>query len=208
MKPLFLCLIVAGLPVFGGQPVSVAPLAVFTSFEQQPPRAVVDAVQMEVKNIMQRTGLPIEWRSMGGPERSAPAVELAVVNFRGRCDLAGFAPAQVNSGALGWTHVSNGVILPFSEVDCAKVRGFLQHALVGVPRDLREQAYGRALGRVLAHELYHVLAGSRHGSDGIAKPAYTVAELMADEFVFEDREVQTLRSSKSYEALENAGDMH
>jgi hypothetical protein len=48
----------------------------------------------------------------------------------------------------------------------------------------------------VAHELYHIFANTHHhASDGIAKAAYTVQELLADDFVFEEAQCRTLRTS-------------
>jgi len=48
----------------------------------------------------------------------------------------------------------------------------------------------------VAHELYHIFANTaHHGVDGVGKAAYTVQELMSDEFQFEEREGHALRSS-------------
>jgi len=207
MKALFLCLTLAVFPGFGGQPGGSAPIALFAQFEHQPPAAVVDALHEEVNAIMQPAGLRFEWRSLDREGRSRPAVELAVVTFKGRCDPVGWATTHIQSGALGWTHVSDGVILPFSEVDCERIHGFLQRVLSSFPAADRPEIFGRALARVLAHELYHIFADTeRHGSCGVAKSAYTVHELVSDDFEFEARERDALRTSKAHERLEASAD--
>jgi len=104
--------------------------------------------------------------------------------------------------------VSDGMVLPFSDVDCDAIRGFLQKQLLSTPEAEREETFGRALGRVLAHELYHVLAGtSNHGACGVAKSGYTVGDLVAREFVFEAAELRTLLQSKTHQTLERAASM-
>ncbi len=58
-----------------------------------------------------------------------------------------------------------------------------------VPGNEREGAYGRALGRVLAHELYHIFGNTtHHASEGVAKESYTVQDLLTEEFQFEAKE--------------------
>ena len=72
-----------------------------------------------------------------------------------------------------------------------------------MPAEDREEAYGRALGRVLAHELYHIFANTAaHSSSGAGKSKFTVQELLSPEFVFEGRESPALKSSKANGALE------
>ena len=112
---------------------------------------------------------------------------------------------STNPGALGWTHVSDGTILPFSDIECDRIRGFIQKDLLAVRPEEREDAYGRAVARVVAHELYHIFANtSHHGSCGVGKSAYTVQELLSDDFQFEAKESMALRNSKARETLENA----
>jgi hypothetical protein len=65
--------------------------------------------------------------------------------------------------------------------------------------------FGRALGRVLAHELYHIFANTtRHGSDGVGREYYNVEDLLAAGFQFETRELLALKNSKAHVALAHA----
>jgi hypothetical protein len=204
MKALLLGLMLAALPAFGEhQETSLAPIALYTRFQQEPPPAVADALHDEVNSIMAPMGLRFAWRSLSAAYSSVVWVELAVITFKGRCDVAGLSPHSSNPGPLGWTHVSDGVILPFAQVDCEGIRGFLQKELLTMPAEGREEVYGRALGRVLAHELYHIFANTAaHGSCGVGKSRYTVQELLSPEFRFEARESLALKSSKAHGALE------
>ncbi|MFY9727215.1 MAG: hypothetical protein WAJ87_17085, partial [Bryobacteraceae bacterium] len=96
-----------------------------------------------------------------------------------------------------------GVILPFAEVDCQRIRGFTQKQLLTMPAEDREKVYGRALGRVLAHELYHIFANTAaHSSSGVGKSKYTVQDLLSPKFQFEGRESLALKRNKAYDALE------
>jgi len=201
-------LALAVLPALGQQPgAPIAPIALYTNFpQQQPPAAVLQALRDEVEFIMSDSGFRFEWRSLADVRGDEVAVELAVLTFRGRCDADGLAAhATRHIGALGWTHVSDGNILPFSDVDCDSVRHFLSDGLYLLRAPAREIAYGRALGRVLAHELYHIFADTKHhGSCGVAKEAYSVNDLLSNEFHFQDRESQALRTGKAHTILENA----
>jgi len=49
----------------------------------------------------------------------------------------------------------------------------------------REYLYGRAMGRLLAHELFHVLTNTReHDHAGIGKPSCSAKDVLADRFEF------------------------
>ncbi len=205
----FLCLAL-GIPSAYGeenrqaQPVA-APITLYTQFQQDAPPAVVNALHYELDTIMAPIGMRFEWRSLATPRVAEISVELAVIKFKGHCDAANLLPLRSSPGALGWTHVSDGTILPFSDIDCDRIRDFVQRDLLTVDPKDREDTFGRAMARVLAHELYHIFANTaKHGSCGIGKAAYTVQELLSDDFQFENRESQALRDSKTRAILETA----
>ena len=206
MNALVMGLVLAVLPALGQPGAPIAPIALYISFpQQQPPPAVLQALQDEVESIMAPSGLRFEWRSLAGNRGDEIAVELAVVTFRGRCDSEGLLSHSTHAGALGWTHVSDGIILPFSEVDCDGLRRFASSGLLALKPSERAVAYGRAVGRVLAHELYHIFADTKHhGSCGVAKEAYSVQDLLSTDFHFEERESRALRTGKAHALLENA----
>jgi len=127
VKSLFvLCLTLGALPGFGEtRQTPVAPIALYTQFQEDPPEAVTEALHDELDSVMAPMGLRFEWHSLTGARGNEVAVELAVLTFKGRCDVAGLMPRNGSPGALGWTHVSDGIILPFSDVDCDRIRGFV-----------------------------------------------------------------------------------
>jgi hypothetical protein len=209
LKLVLFCLLAGVFPGWSEtRGATFAPITLYTQFEQAPPGGVLKALQDEVASIMAPIGIRFEWRDLsktGGHEVSA---ELAVVTFKGRCDAAGLLTRSKFEGALGWTHVSDGQILPFTDVSCDRVREFVQTGLLALRVEDREAKYGRALGRVLAHELYHIFANTlRHGS-GVAKESYSVQDLLADDFQFEAKETRMLQTSRPKPAVEGtAGTM-
>jgi hypothetical protein len=203
MKIPSLALLLAVLPAFGGQPgAQLAPFALYTQFQQEPSASVLQAMRQELASIMAPMGLRFDWRPLSSVSGKDVAVELAVMTFKGRCDAENLLPRSAQSGRLGWTHVSEGAVLPFSDIDCDGVREFLQASLLQRRAGDRDELYGRAIGRVLAHELYHILGNTQHhGSKGVAKAAYTVANLLGDDFEFGEKEAAALLTSKAHELL-------
>jgi mono/diheme cytochrome c family protein len=191
----FLTLMLAALPALG-QPGVVAPVALFTDFQPPPPPAVLASMRREVATIMAPLGFPFQWWELGGGAEYQSAAELAVVTFRGEC-VASY-PVNIGSGPgpLGFTYITDGQVLPFAEVDCGRIREFLRDELARIrPKD-RDAVFGRAVGRVLAHELFHIFARTpHHGSRGVAEPAFTQQELLADGFRLETHEFRALRAS-------------
>jgi hypothetical protein len=181
-------LIVLALWAVSPAPGQVGSVALYTGYQQQPPPAIVRALREEVEFLLAPQGLRFEWRSLpaDGPHVS---VELAVVNFKGRCEVL---PSAINSHLdqrLGWSYISDGEVLPFADVDCDAIRAYLLKSLFTLPPQSRENALGRAIGRVMAHELLHVFARTaHHSSHGVDQPAFTTAELLADRLVFDERE--------------------
>ena len=205
MKLIWFCLLAGVIPGCSETRVATfAPITLYTQFEQVPPVGVLEALRAEVESIMAPIGLRFQWRNLdkaGGHEVSA---ELAVVTFKGRCDAAGLSTRSRFEGALGWTHVSDGQILPFTDISCDRVRQFTQSGLLAFRSDDRAAKYGRALGRVLAHELYHIFANTmRHGSIGVAKESYSMQDLLADDFLFQAKESRMLQTNRQRAAVDN-----
>jgi hypothetical protein len=200
-------LLLAALPAFGGQKgATLAPIALYSQFQQEPPAGVLQAIREELSSIMGPMGLRFEWRPLSMVRGQEVAVELAVITFKGHCDLSHFAPHATHSGPLGWTHISEGAILPFADIDCDGIRSFVQAGLLGVRAEQRDAMFGRAVGRVLAHELYHIFANTQHHGSGVGKAAYTVANLLDTDFQFDEKESAALLTSKTHEVLSAAGE--
>ena len=183
-------------------PSATAPVALYTDFRQPVPPGVANALRAEVDAIMEPAGLQFEWRSLADFHGETASVALVVVHFEGRCITEGLAMRANQPGSLGWAEIRDGAIVPFIHVDCTKVRTFLQIDLLGRRSQERNPLYGRALGRVLAHELYHVLAvTSLHTAQGVAKEEFSAADLLAANFQLHMKETGTLRTSKPMQAL-------
>ena len=205
MKLVWFCLLAGVVPGWSETRVApFAPITLYTQFEQAPPAGVLDALQEEVASIMAPIGLSFEWRDLGKGSHEVSA-ELAVVTFVGRCDAVGLTTSSRLEGPLGWTHVSDGQILPFTDISCDRIRQLTQVGLLAFRGEDRAAKYGRALGRVLAHELYHIFANTtRHGSVGVAKESYNMQDLLADDFQFQARESRMLRANRPRTAPESA----
>jgi hypothetical protein len=195
-KSLWFCLALAAVPALCDDRQVELRAVLYTTYQQPAPPAVVHALEDEVESIMGPLGRHFAWRSIAGVKGNEISAELAVLTFKGRCDLGGISAKQSHPGALGWTHVSDGAILPFSDIDCDRIRTFVQKELLFMEPSDRETAFGRAIARVVSHELYHIFANTaHHGANGVGKSAYTVQELLSDEFHFEEREGHALRTT-------------
>ena len=70
---------------------------------------------------------------------------------------------------------------------------FLSGSANETPR--RDFLYGRAMARVVAHELYHVLMRSaEHARGGVARSCFNTGDLLTERFEFEGATLARLRS--------------
>ena len=83
-------------------------------------------------------------------------------------------------GPLAMTYSSDGELLHFGEVECDRVRQSLQRVLGKGYPERREAALGMALGVVMAHEMYHMIANAKdHTGEGITKHSLSAEEMLA-----------------------------
>jgi hypothetical protein len=190
------CLALAALPALGDERLVELPSILYTTFQTSTSVTIRHALEDEVESIIGPLGRHFVWKAISGVNGHEISSELAVLTFKGGCNVENLSLKEVHSGALGWTHVTDGAILPFAEIDCDRIRSFVQKELLFRRPDEREEVFGRAMARVVVHELYHIFANTHHhASDGVAKAAYTVHELLSDDFVFEEAQCKRLRTS-------------
>ncbi|MBS1876262.1 MAG: hypothetical protein JSU00_23815 [Acidobacteria bacterium] len=162
-------------------------------FDAPVSRHVVDAMQEETTRILERAGIEFQWWDRNSPIPMPEASQIYVLGFHGHCGP--ISSADSVHAPLAVTHVVDGEVLPFSDVDCDQIRATARNAF-GFPRDLakREEAFGRALARVAAHELVHSITKSAaHGRRGVARAAFTQDDLTADEFSLAPEDVDRVR---------------
>lgn len=159
-------------------------IGIFMQFDAAPGAASVAAMEKEVAQLFQPSGLALSWRLTGDARNGEAFYRLAVVRFKGRCSAeispsaSQALPGEVRP--LGATRVAEGHVLPYTEVRCDEVRKALAYLRPGANAVERQMALGRALGRVLAHELYHILANAKsHPSKGLARAVEPLPELIA-----------------------------
>ena len=148
-------------------------LAIFFRFESGYSDIALQEMKRELGPLMERSGFRVDWRNRDEGIAADSFDDLVVVDFRGRCRMEAAGLTYDRGGPLGWTHFANGTVLPFSAVECDRVRSALHSA--------SDVVLGRAMARVLAHELYHVLAQTViHQKVGITKPSLSRADLVSE----------------------------
>lgn len=150
----------------------------------------------EFERILKVPDLRIGWRILSAKTAQESFERLAIVRLNGAC-LAGRTPLPIveepDGPPLGLAHVADGKVLPFAEVDCDAVRWMLKGTLQEAGAESRSVLVGRALARVAAHEVYHILAGTTdHCGSGVARESFTLRDLTVRRFRFANHSLERI----------------
>jgi hypothetical protein len=170
-------------------------LVVYLKTGANQPAAPVTYMKRELAALMMTAGYRVQWG-----EESADSV-LTVVELNGTCTMpSGFdATPSASSGAstgvsLATTNVTDGQVLPFSAVNCAVLTRSLAPVLLKDAGAQRDFLYGRAMARVVAHELYHILMRTtEHSRSGVARSCFSTDDLLTERFEFESAVLAQMR---------------
>jgi len=163
-------------------------------FDQAYSTRSLTVMKREVASIVSDSGIKVDWRLLADLHSSDSFEKLVVVRFHGACNMEPAPPLGDERGYYGFTYVSDGAVLPFSEVECDKISNSIRSAMS--KRQWREpdSILGRALGRVLAHELFHMLAKTQHhAGEGVTKSALSPAQLVSDNLSMAPADLETLK---------------
>jgi hypothetical protein len=184
--------------------VAAQPIGVFCDFHSQPESAVVDRMKAEIRDILRPAEIDISFRDL---RRYTPDAQdevfqkTVIIHFQGACQsefrvspLVLDDTAVVSSPELARTDIQDGHVLPYVNVYCNEIRAFVPAAA----HVSQQQIFGRALGRVVAHELYHALLNTRkHAQRGLARSSQSPRDLTGDELSFDSRSIFALRQKYS-----------
>jgi hypothetical protein len=175
-------------------PAYAADIGIFVQFENEPSPVSVREMKKEVAKLVKPAGFKLDWRFAAENPGNESFDQLLVLRFKGACQSENIPMIQPEDEpgavAFGTTEVADGRILPYSEVRCDEVR----KSVTRFGWTQRQFAMGRALGRVVAHELYHVMSASAaHAASGLAKPVVSWDELTAGRFGFRPVDLRDLQ---------------
>ncbi len=158
------------------------PLALLTEFEHPSSDRTVTVMREELSRIMAPLGWRLEWHTLAHAPTVLP--RYMIVSFKGACGMQTGFLEETESLTLASTETRGTRILPFSTVECDTIR----HLLPALYRTREADAMlGRAIGRLIAHELYHFLLQTRgHSKQGIATAVQTRKELTAADSRFDE----------------------
>lgn len=174
-------------------PAKPSGITLVLEFDDDHSNLSIEEMKREVSAIMKDSGLQFEFRSLSEVGSEESFNDLIVVKFHGRCSMENLPMLFDERGPLAFTHSSDGEVLPFSEVACDRIKLSVRSAMFGGDRKRADVLLGRALGRVLAHELYHIVAKtSKHGAKGVAQTALSGSQLISDRLELGPEDVKKL----------------
>ena len=171
-------------------------LAVFHSSAEHIDTTTVHELQLEVQRLLAAADFNVVWRQTQDARTGDQFDKIAVASFNGECSatrLAGQVSAAGDS-VLGETDVDrHWRVQPFFQIDCNQIVRSLTKSIDMLSVPMRNIALGRALGRVIAHELYHILAQTtEHAEAGVAKASFSVQDLLDRNFSFNSASLERL----------------
>jgi len=203
MRPVLHCLaaalLFAALPLAAQtrNPLRVPGLTIVMDFQGPHSDRSVEEMKREFEHIFRDSGMALDWR-MRSQLGEAAYPDMVVVRFKGKCILEPVGYLYDERGPLAFTHSTDGRLLPFSEVACDRVTRSVRSAMWGGDFGRSDQLLGRALARVVAHEVVHILGQHPgHGKDGVTKTALTGSELIASELPISPTELHRVFSPQS-----------
>jgi hypothetical protein len=181
-------------------------IALLLRFDTPPGNAFLAIMEAELTRIMGTADLRLRWLFPADLKGQQAFARVQVFTFHGACRATPGEPdpEQISgSVSLADTAGDGASILPYSDVNCDRLRGFLSGE--GPAEAGAERRLGFAMARVLAHEMYHVLLETRvHGKTGITKPMHTPSALLSRSLRFSDDELIRMRARVRPEPMQTA----
>ncbi len=165
-------------------PPSPTSLTVVLNYEQPYSQPSFEALQHRLQSILNEVGLKLEVREGSRLQPHEQFSGLVVFHMKGSCSMKALPVGALSDerGPLAMAYSSDGSILPFGEVECDRVRQSLQRLVGSQDSAMYQKAYGSALGMVMAHEIYHMLARSPiHTHKGVTKASLSAREMLEGE---------------------------
>jgi len=145
----------------------------------------------ECRSMLKEAGLEVIWRRGSGGEEARPGeiriilVDRLVVDAAARRSVMGATPARRRAHPVVWIHVGS-------------IRATLGYPpdfpILDLPLRARRDL-GVALGRVVAHEVVHVLVPSLRHGQGLMSPIHTPSGLTGSRPPVEPRVAEEIRAA-------------
>jgi hypothetical protein len=155
----------------------------------------VRSAQQELQRLLSPAHIDMSWKDINARNNTDQFDQVVVMSFDGSCEEPLLSlPLRQDTVSLADSSVSEGRVLPFVRVDCGYLAQMLAPSLRSLNEKDREAAFGRALGRIVAHEIYHIMGETtEHQMRGVAKASFSVRDLLAEDFSFDHSSIAQMR---------------
>jgi len=181
--------------------VTVHPITIVLDFENSHDHVPLQIMERELQNLLSNARISVNLLLRDELASHPQFGELLVFKMKGHCSTTELPIGAVldERGPLAMTYSSDGEMLSFGEVECDRVRLSLQRLTGHSYPELHSVLYGRALGRVVAHEMYHMLVSSTsHTGSGLTKESLSPKELAEEPMQFSNQASQALRKALAF----------
>jgi hypothetical protein len=160
-------------------------LTVLLDYERPGSVVASHSMERELTSILANAHMQVHVMAREAAANHAQFGDLVLFHMRGSCSMQELPIAAVSDerGPLAMTFTSDGEPLHFGEVKCDRVRRSVLRTVDATSLQAQSQMwqdreYGVALARVMAHEIYHMLAQStEHTKTGVTKRALSSSDL-------------------------------
>lgn len=142
----------------------------------------------ESAQLLRDQDLTLDWRNKSGVIANETFSDVVMVRLKGSCAInpvpEPFLPDE--RGPYAWTYITDGVVLPFSDVSCDRVRKNIKTVMHGGDYKHANEIMGRALARVIVHELMHMIhENGHHELTGVMRHALRPDDLISEHLKLE-----------------------
>jgi hypothetical protein len=158
-----------------------APVTVLVDFEKPHSSVSLIAMRRELETLLQPVGLKIDVLVRSELIPAQEFADLVIFKMKGSCVMEPlpFDALSDERGPLAMAYSSDGEVLHFGEVECDRIRQSLGRVIGANTSNYRQTLLGRAIGLVIGHEIYHMMANSAvHTKHGVTKASLSSRELL------------------------------
>lgn len=190
---LIIAIIIAFLAPAHGATNLPASVALLVHFDRTPAESVTASLEAESSRLFEEAGLHLAWFEKNAANSLGSPAAVIVVEFNGACRPNPLPPRSLVTGSLAHVPSVEGHIEQWITVDCERLASYLPRALGGEDAN---SVYGRALARVLAHELFHCITDEdTHSHSLLFRSGVSAQDLVTPAAAFTDAEQQRLRQA-------------
>jgi hypothetical protein len=158
-----------------------APVTVLVDFEKPHSPVSLIAIRRELEALLRPVGVKVDLLMRSELLPAQEFADLVIFKMKGSCNMDALPLGAVldERGPLAMAYSSDGEVLHFGEVECDHIRQSLASVIGVTTSTFRQTVLGRAIGLVIGHEIYHMLANSSiHTKQGVTKESLTARELL------------------------------